>query len=558
VGVRRFVVTNKVKEKLVSENPDHVEFSNQPLKRPKSFSENINTRSEIKVKSNDSMAKIAQKLGIPLEGFIKLNKELGAIENANKIKVGQTLYYNKGGLTMEQQMNLFKEGGMKDDGLDRDPVSGNEIPPGSLAKEVRDDIPAQLSEGEYVVPADVVQYYGVKFFEDLRMQAKRGLAQMAATGRIGGEPVSVTMIAIGEEEKKKKKKYLGGPVGFTNGGVSSDVTQVEAGRTYNPDDFRTVGGSLRPNRSNPANQQGVTRTVTYYNQTTGEAHQVTFVNNTITPPEDVQYTKPPQYSLIPPSPTNVQAQRSRSDDNEDRRGDSSPPGWGADPDKYDFTGWDQDRFEQEIDSLVNPTGIAGAIFGRIPLIRTGGLANAITAMKLAESRGIDTTGMQEQIDEAIKGMPSWEVAIAKGLTQDSIIIPYIENLSNSNPSVNNINTGGDGGTDVGKSDGPTFPNVPSRVVTSTDKSDKKIGVDTGSREQRQSRADDYISNPDVGAAQQVTEDRVQAQRDAIDKGDEAAAEAAASRGFKKGGLLQRSKPKPKTRKPRGKGLGIKK
>ena len=42
---------------------------------------------------------------------------------------------NKGGM-MEQQMSLFDEGGMKDDGLDRDPVSGNEIPPGSLAKEV--------------------------------------------------------------------------------------------------------------------------------------------------------------------------------------------------------------------------------------------------------------------------------------------------------------------------------------------------------------------------------------------------------------------------------------
>ena len=88
---------------------------------------------------------------------------------------------------MEQQMSLFEEGGMKDDGLDRDPVSGNEIPPGSLAKEVRDDIPAQLSDGEYVVPADVVQYFGVKFFEDIRAEAKRGLAEMEATGRIGGE-----------------------------------------------------------------------------------------------------------------------------------------------------------------------------------------------------------------------------------------------------------------------------------------------------------------------------------------------------------------------------------
>ncbi len=39
---------------------------------------------------------------------------------------------------MEQQMSLFEEGGMKDDGLKKDPVSGNDIPPGSLAKEVRD------------------------------------------------------------------------------------------------------------------------------------------------------------------------------------------------------------------------------------------------------------------------------------------------------------------------------------------------------------------------------------------------------------------------------------
>ena len=75
-------------------------------------------------------------------------------------------------------MNLFEEGGMKDDGLKKDPISGNDIPPGSLAKEVRDDIPAQLSDGEYVVPADVVQYYGVKFFEDLRMEAKAGLKQI--------------------------------------------------------------------------------------------------------------------------------------------------------------------------------------------------------------------------------------------------------------------------------------------------------------------------------------------------------------------------------------------
>ena len=70
-----------------------------------------------------------------------------------------------------------------------DPVSGNEVPPGALPSEVRDDIPAQLSEGEYVVPADVLQYYGIKFFEDLRGKAKMELASMEENGRMGGEPV---------------------------------------------------------------------------------------------------------------------------------------------------------------------------------------------------------------------------------------------------------------------------------------------------------------------------------------------------------------------------------
>jgi len=97
---------------------------------------------------------------------------------------------------MDKQMEMaFAEGGTLD--LDSvpdntqgvDPVSGNEVPLGSMPEEVRDDIPAQLSEGEYVVPADVVRYYGVKYFEDLRAKAKFGYQDMEENGRIGGEPV---------------------------------------------------------------------------------------------------------------------------------------------------------------------------------------------------------------------------------------------------------------------------------------------------------------------------------------------------------------------------------
>lgn len=101
--------------------------------------------------------------------------------------------FNKGGAVMNEQMEMafMQEGGLKDDGMDQDPVSGNEVPSGSMASEVRDDISAQLSEGEYVVPADVVRFFGVKFFEDLRAEAKMGLQTMEANGRIGGEPVPV-------------------------------------------------------------------------------------------------------------------------------------------------------------------------------------------------------------------------------------------------------------------------------------------------------------------------------------------------------------------------------
>ena len=48
---------------------------------------------------------------------------------------------------MDRQMDMFADGGLEQDGGTNDPVSGNEVPPGSTQEEVRDDIPAQLSEG---------------------------------------------------------------------------------------------------------------------------------------------------------------------------------------------------------------------------------------------------------------------------------------------------------------------------------------------------------------------------------------------------------------------------
>jgi len=118
-----------------------------------------------------------------------------------------------------------------------DPVSGNEVPPGALPSEVRDDIPARLSEGEYVVPADVLQFFGIKFFEDLRTKAKTELAGLEEGGRMGGEsmpmegqgelPFSLDELQTYNAEDDGMAANEGGMVaGFSHGGMSHSDTDA--------------------------------------------------------------------------------------------------------------------------------------------------------------------------------------------------------------------------------------------------------------------------------------------------------------------------------------------
>ena len=65
-----------------------------------------------------------------------------------------------------------------------DDVSGNNIPLGSSAENVRDDIPAALSTGEYVLPANVVRWHGLKHIQGMMDEAKMGLMSMKMEGQI--------------------------------------------------------------------------------------------------------------------------------------------------------------------------------------------------------------------------------------------------------------------------------------------------------------------------------------------------------------------------------------
>jgi hypothetical protein len=111
--------------------------------------------------------------------------------------------------------------------IGQDSVSGNDIPIGSLPEEVRDDVPAMLSEGEYVVPADVLRFYGLKFFEDLRSEAKVSLSQMEQNGRMGGEPMSPEEAGPGMEAPA-----------FRDGGVQR---AVDAGYPKSPVENANTG-----------------------------------------------------------------------------------------------------------------------------------------------------------------------------------------------------------------------------------------------------------------------------------------------------------------------------
>lgn len=80
---------------------------------------------------------------------------------------------------------MLAEGGVMQEGNTVDPVSGNDVPPGALKEEVRDDIDAKLSEGEFVIPADVVRYIGLSTLMKMRDKAKEGLKKMEEIGQMG-------------------------------------------------------------------------------------------------------------------------------------------------------------------------------------------------------------------------------------------------------------------------------------------------------------------------------------------------------------------------------------
>ena len=175
----------------------------------------------------------------------------------------------------ETQMDDQMETVFKSSRGEVDPVSGNEVPLGARPEEVRDDIPANLSEGEYVVPADVLRYYGVKFFEDLRSQAKQGWQELDAGGRVGGEPSGMEMggdelpfdiseLQVIEDDSmgEQPEMNVGGYInGYADGGVVD--LDMDALREEFPEAFTTQSAGSGQEYRTYTNDKGMTISVRF-------------------------------------------------------------------------------------------------------------------------------------------------------------------------------------------------------------------------------------------------------------------------------------------------------
>jgi len=215
-----------------------------------------------------------------------------SIKGANFPGGKLTKRFNEGGTAMKKQMELFEDGGLKDEGGMVDEVSGNDVPPGSTREEVRDDIPAQLSEGEFVFPADVVRYIGLEKLMMLRQEAKQGLKQMEAMGQMGNSdeatmpddlPFDETDLDIEDDLEYN----VGGYVAPQQGMYTAPQVPMATGQPYTPN----VGNIYKPTAQPyaPASYKQLlgtsaagapqTKNVRYFNAATGQTRMIPHILN---------------------------------------------------------------------------------------------------------------------------------------------------------------------------------------------------------------------------------------------------------------------------------------
>ena len=181
-------------------------------------------------------------------------------------------------MALREQMEMFEDGGLKDEGGMVDEVSGNDVPPGSTREEVRDDIPAQLSEGEFVFPADVVRYIGLEKLMQLRQQAKQGLKQMEAMGQMGNadEATMADDLPFNETDLDTDDNDL--PFDKTDLDIEDDLEYNTGGVIEGQQEVYAPGNFANLVSTSPIGAPE-TKSVRYYNEQTKQVRMIPHLIN---------------------------------------------------------------------------------------------------------------------------------------------------------------------------------------------------------------------------------------------------------------------------------------
>jgi len=124
----------------------------------------------------------------------------------------------------------FMDGGLADNADDT---------PGATESEVADDIPAMISEGELVVPANVVRYHGLGKYENMRKTALNALDELEDNGQI--RPVDSDGTPVVKDVKEQTDEVMaskGATVARYNEGGSPTIE--EELKTNFPEEYGKV------------------------------------------------------------------------------------------------------------------------------------------------------------------------------------------------------------------------------------------------------------------------------------------------------------------------------
>jgi len=339
---------------------------NKNKKETYGVGEDKNYQTITPVTEDNPLSKFTDKyLRFGKDNNIQINPDLFGAEKGFNVKIIQNKA--KGGEVMEkpteeQQMEMMLEGGgLKDEGGTTDPVSGNEVPNGATQKGVRDDVPAMLSEGEYVMNEASTRYHGVDKFNQMQEEAKQGYAQMEQDGLMG-EPVDDTEEAlpfgmadlnVSDEEGRELMMAEGGDVStqrkLLQDDIDSDVFNVL--RRKQPTFGESMGGSGLQFKQ--------------YKNADGMNVMIPFINGV------PMFSIPEGYELVDPNDPDATPVPQPVVPKEEVLEPVGPPEAGGDQDVKDIVTFDTMSPEQrqQARDFYNKDSKAKSLLQRIPIVR---------------------------------------------------------------------------------------------------------------------------------------------------------------------------------------------